>query len=282
MAKNDAFGFEWDAREDSETAAGWKFFTDGLDKRISAIKRMMVYVSAQELLTHLKDKIPKSDEYAELRDSLTLSEIPGKEPGFSVHASMKSRKVGKVDQSRTVLYVRAKRGMLNPAPEQIQFLEDFGPWTTDTIPFWPTKKWAVIVQRVVSKREVDQIVKMQEKQRARTAQEMQRLGVKKDPGKGGLASQRSRRNKAVPDTSFAAIQLEYGGPGHRPVPAWRVGVGDVMRTGIKAAPRKYRQLKTAFDDPYSNQWKRWPKVKDKVKVGAAKNFVPFMKKIGIL
>lgn len=281
MASKSPFGFEWDALPDSETAGGWKFFTDDLDKRMQAVKKMMVYIAAQELLTHLKDKIPDTDEYDDLRDSLTLSEIPGKEPGYSVHASMKHRKVRKVDQARTVLYVRAKRGLLNPTPERIKFLEDYGPWTTDTIPFWPSKKLAVVVQRQVTKREADQIAKMQDKQKSKTAMEMQRLGVKEQK-KGGLASQRSRRNKAVPDTSFAALQLEYGGPGHRPVPAWRVGVGEVMRTGIKAAPRKYKELKQTFTDPYSNKWKRWPKVKDKVKVREARGFAPFMKKLGFL
>jgi hypothetical protein len=276
-------GFEWNILKDSETGPGWRY-VDQLEDRLKSIKRMFVYVAAQELLTNLKDKIPKTAEYRDLRDSLVLSEIPGgDEPSFSVHASLKSRKVKKVDQQKTVLYVRVKRGLLNPAPERIKFLEDNGPWTTDTIPFWPSKKWAVVVQRLVSKREADHIARMQRSQSGKISALMQKLSIKKlQKDKAATASQRLRMNKAVPDTSFVAIQLEYGGEGHRPIPAWRVGVGDVMRSGIKTAPRKYRELKKALSDPDSTQWKRWPKVKDKVKVGVARGFTPFMKKLGFI
>jgi len=188
--------------------------------------------------------------------------------------------VRKIDEARTVLYVRAKRGLLNPAPEKIKFLEDYGPWTTDSIPFWPSKKQAVVVQRKVTRREADHIAHLQKQKAPQTRAMMQKLGL--DKLSKTLASQKSKRNKVVPDTSFAAINLEFGSDGQRPVPAWRVGVGDLMRSGIKTAPRRYRQLKASLSNPDNGAWKRWPNVKDKVKVSAARGYVPFMKKLGFV
>lgn len=274
--------FEWEILRDSATAPGWHF-VDTLEKRFERIKRMLVYIAAQELLTNVRHKIPKTDEYKEIQKTLSISEVTAtREPTFSIHSSVKSHKVRKIDQERTVLYVRAKRGTLNPASAGVKFLEDNGPWTTDTIPYWPSKKQAVVIQRVVSKSEAAKISQMQQRNKSKTDTALQKIGMQISRHKDDLASKKMRRGSVVSDASFMMLRLEFGAPGTKPNPVWRVGISDLQKTGIKSAPKRYKELQRAFANPFSTEWKRWPRVESKIKAKDIRAFVPFMKRLGVV
>jgi hypothetical protein len=252
-----------------------------LGKRLASMRRMVVYVAAKDLLDGLVSMIPKEEQYAPIRDNLKISEIALGKKGaaFAVHANIRAKKVRKIDTAKTVIYVRAKKQLSRP-DDDIKLLEDMGPWTPDTIPFWPGKKRAIVIQRQVSKREADKVAKLQEKQKQKVRAELDRLGHRSiDKRKQKLGKPR-RSGKAIPDIAMTAVTLEFGGAGQRAVPAWRTTLSDIMSSGIKTAPRRFRELADAISNPDSKEWRTWPRISAKIKAGKANEFVGFQKRLG--
>jgi hypothetical protein len=253
--KGSFFSISWDHNTDRTLR-----FNEDLDSRAFAATRMMMYAATKELLIGIKSMIPRKDEYKELLDSLKIVEIPGskKKSAFAVTIDSKARKIKKIDIQRTVLYVRGKKKMDRKSPA-ITALEDMGPWTPDTIPFWPNKREAVVIQRKVTKREADKISKMQldTKQKEKVASAFANLPGKK-PGKGNK-DKVSRNGKAIPDLNMLAHTLEFGGPGQKAVPAWRTTIHNIITMGLSKISKKYKQIDAAFTDPNSREWKKWPR-----------------------
>jgi hypothetical protein len=254
-----------------------------MGNRKDAILKAVPYILANETLKGLMLRIPKRDEFRSYRESLKIAKVkglpPGKEASYVVHSDIKSRRVGKLEQDKIVLYVRAKTARPSRVPKDVQLLIDLGPWTLDTIPFWPPTGKALVVKRKVSKREVMDVRKKQEKQKAKVRSEVLKAGKKIDT-KASLSGPRALVGKAMPDVAMQAISLEFGGDGQRAIPAWRQSLIEARTIGMKQAPRRYKQLHNIMYNPRSKDWKKWPEVDDDVSKTDLANYVEFRKKLG--
>ena len=116
-------------------------YIETLEERRQAMLRAVPYVIAMDVLNGIRSRLPNTTEYRAYRESLKIAEIKGmkegKFGGFSIFADSKARRVKKVDRSKTVIYIRAKETRMDRPPEDVKILEDYGPWTVDTLPFWP-------------------------------------------------------------------------------------------------------------------------------------------------
>jgi len=255
-----------------------------MKKRKEALLRAVPYVVACETFKGLMLRIPSKDEYRAYRESLTLSEVKGmkasKEASYVIRSDIKARRVGKIERDKVVLYVRAKTARPASTPPDIQILIDMGPWTVDTIPFWPPTGKALVVKRKVSKREVSDIRKKQMKQKTKVRSEMMKVGRRLGDKKKSTAGAVKGGGKAIPDVAMQALSLEFGGDGERAVPAWRESLLVAKTIGLKQAPRRYKQLHEMMYDPRSTRWENWPKVDDDVSATDLSDYTAFQKKLG--
>lgn len=276
MAKRpDAAGEAWlDLRPDFEAEDTFRLVQE-LPERLRAFKRMIMWYAADYVLTSVLGKVPKQPQYAGITDNLSIAEVASREPSFAVHVRTRSKKVRKIDSAKTVIYVRAKKSLTRPPNTVVKVLEDMGPWTMDTIPFWPSSKNAVVIQRKVRKQEADNVAAMQKRQLASVKRELARLGKRPISKK---KDSRIKRGKAIQDVAMIALNLEFGDGDSRSIPAWRTSILD-LATQTKHAMRDYPQIKAAISDPNNRKWKSWPRVKDKIGRTQVKSYVGFMKKI---
>jgi len=272
-----------DIQQSPRDINNWRMVTKELEDRAKAMHRMVSYAAAQEVFEQILQGIPGGATYKELRRALRVSEVGGTKKGtesaFVVHAPVKSRRVKKVDVGKTLLFVRAKKRLSRPDPA-IKLLEDTSPWTADTIPFWPSKKEAVVVQKKASKREVDNTAKAKKSSLIGVRNQLREMGRKVKKKKVGEPGHIGRKSKAVPDVGMLALELEFGGEGKRAKPIWRNALRGLKASGVGRLPDRYKVIREAWFNPNSKRWKRWPARMDKIGKNEAAKYKGFQKRLG--
>jgi hypothetical protein len=255
-------------------------FVKQLEKRAQALLRQVPYAAAQELYKSLMSGIPKNATYKDYAEALRVLEVGSKSKttgAFAVYASSNARKVKKTRVANTVIYVRVKKRIDRPRP-QVQLLEDMGPWTMDTIPFWPKSNEATVVKREDTVKNVTKIADMQKRQKGKVRRSMEKLGVRMPPKKGPGQINRKRNQKAVPGMAGAALRLEFGGGGERAHPLWRQGIKSVKGV-MPQLSQRYKEIHDTWYNAKSMRWKKWPTTKS-IGEGEAETLVDFQKKLG--
>jgi hypothetical protein len=272
-----------DIYQTPRTRNNWRLATKELDKRAGSLYRMVSYAAAKSLYDSVLASLPGGSDYADLRNGLKVEEVEagkkGKSAAFAVHVSPRAKRVRKVDLGKTVIYVRVVRKN-DTSARDIQILEDNGPWTPDTIPFWPKKSQALVIQRKVSKREADQISEMKKPGLDKVIRQLNEVGRKVKKPQFGKAGTVGRKGKAVPDVSLLAQSLEFGQQGRRGKPVWRRALADLRSSGIKRLPDRFKEIDNALHDPNSRRWKSWPPKGRTIPSSRARSFVPFQKRLG--
>lgn len=270
-----------DIQKTPKTENNWRLVTEELEERFKHLHRITSYQAAQEFYDMVMSQIPSGADYKDLKKALRIAEISvgaGDRAGFTVHAPMKASRVRKLDVPKTVIYVRAKKRLIKPDPA-VQILEDYGPWTADTIPFWPKKKKADVVQRKVTKKEADKVAKAQKTKESEVWTKLGKIGVrikKPKPGQPGAVSRDQK--KAIPDVGMLALTLEFGGEGKRSNPVFRKSLRKVT-AGMGGMSKRYRIFKDTVSNPNTKRYKRYPKKMDKISTGKARAYVGFQKRI---
>jgi len=243
--------------------------------------KMISYAVAKEAFDKLLQQIPGGPNYAELRGALRLVEVNGPKKGkaaYAIHIPTKGRRVKQIDVSSTIITVIAKKGKRRAAPD-VALLELHGPWTADTIPFWPLKSEATITQRKSTRRSVEHLAKDQKKKLPMLLRRFKDLGRKIKPYEPGNPGRIKRTAKAVPDLAMQALSLEFGGSGVKSKPVFRKVFGSI-KGSIGSLTKRFAQIKDAMTDPDSKVYRNWPKKMDNISVGQAKSFAGFQKRLG--
>lgn len=279
MGKYDRFV---DIETSPDTRNNWRLATKELPERAAAMVRMISYAAAKDVYDQVLDQIPGGSDYADLKKALKLVEISGgkkgQEAAFAIYVNPKGRRIKKIDTQKTLILVQAKKGR-NPAPDDVALLDRLGPWTADTLPFWPRRSEAVVVQRKVSKKEVDAVAKKLKKQLPDIRRQLLELGRRIAPDKPDAPGKIKRNAKAVPDIAMQALSLEFGGEGVRSKPVFRKAIGGVKRS-MGRLPGRYVEIKDAMTEPNSKKYKNWPPRLDKISSNIASTFKGFQKRLG--
>lgn len=269
-----------DIQTTPKTKNNWRLANEELDERFEALQRIIPYLTAKHGLKKLLSGIPGGSDYKDLRKSLRISEIPmGKKGGaYSIHVPVKGRRIRKVDVAKTVIYVRAKKKLTRPDPA-IKILEDRGPWTADTLPFWPNKKEALVVQRKVTKKEADRVAKEQKNKLPRILTELKEAGRTIKKPKAGESGHVKRKGKAVPDVAMQALGLEFGGTGKKSRPVFRRMIRFILLL-MRRLAKKEPVIKQVLTDANSKKYNQYPPRVGRVSMGEAKKFIGFQKRLG--
>jgi len=251
-------------------------------QRAAKVRQQLTYLAAEYAYQEILRRIPRSKATAAYREGLDFAEIGGLGSGESAHAvyvDLTTSKVRKVDARKAVLYVRPRKRSRRTPPE-ILVLERFNPWTASSLPFAPSRKYAVVISRRARKRDVNKIAEQRHRDRSKWEPLLRRAGVRKIRKDHDMRIPRSIR--ALPDVALDAIKMEFGlGSGDQKA-HWRPGVAGLQKRGLKQILQSNRDLERAFTRSDFQHWNKWPKrTRRRVRLGEARKFEAFQKKLGI-
>lgn len=268
------------AEIDSPTFKDGQRLVKDWQARARAVERQFLYRAAKKVYDEVRDALPGTA--APLRDSLCLARITGLQDnayGYAIHSKARGQAIGQSDVSTTVLYVEPKSTAMKATPEAVKILIDYGPWTLETLPYQPGARDAVIISRQVSREAVTRVDRDRRKDRTKWKAAMDKAGIREVSKTGRLRLQ--QRTKALPDTEFESVRLEFG-LGGMSVPHWRPAITQLALRGGAGMIARKREFTRAMTDPNFTAWKKWPRnVAARVTVGEVRKYVPFQKKLGI-
>lgn len=237
------------------------------------ITRQLTRDTFEELLKRL----PVNDFIQDYRQSLTFGEVRGGEKGlYAIYVNPKARRVRRLDMSTTLLYVHSKLQGRRAKPD-ILVLQANNPWTTDTIPYQPSNRDALLVSRRASRGLVTKTAEHKERTRTQWTKELRQAGVRKFAPPKTIP----RGLEAMPDFLLEAMRLEFGlGPG-RSRPHWRPAILGIRRR-LPQFIRRNPKLVYALTRPEFRQWRRWPqKMTTKVRFNDVRGFIQFQRRLGL-
>lgn len=231
-------------------------------------RRMTGLVNA-ELMGHI-DQIKGSRDYkkrlvvAEIRDTTRRA-------WWAIVARSKTLQEGEYDAKTSILIVssRYKSDKENPVTE---VLEQYGPWTVDTIPFVPSQRQAAIVLKKVSASKVNEVRRRNENEQSVILPLMKHFEMDFDPR--FVVQQKLR---IVPDLEVEAVKLEFGtihgGKAH-----WRPSIRWAKRQGV-AQMQKDKELIRAMTDPKFKGFRKLKHLEERLTSTEVKALEDFQKKI---
>jgi hypothetical protein len=254
-------------------------YLDNLTPRMKAFKRQALWAMATDLHQDILDKIPTDKQYDKLRQALKVGELSdNRDPCFAVFLDAKAQDAKKIDGERTLIYIRERKIPVKVKPE-VQILIDKGPWTVDTLPFWPSKKDAVTVQRKVGKRILDKVAKMQASQQADVISQLTKLGKRDITNAMKKKTADTKKTKSVTDVVMQMQTLEFGGGSQRPLALWRSSIKNITNR-TKTLLTRYKRIDSTLNDIRNKTWDKYPIINQKVTSAIIKDGDQFLKKIG--
>lgn len=210
----------------------------------------------------------------ELKKSVRVDRVRGGPAAFAVWLKPQTQRVKREDKDRILLTVSSKRGAFR-VPKTVKVLEDFSPWTLDTIPLAPDTRFAIVTQRRVSEWAVDQV----RKDRKRDKRKWFRMLAGKVP----TAQLRKREEiDAVSDLLLQTMMYEFG-LGGKYQPHWRPAViPNIRPQAVASIMNTDKTLKRILADPEYRRWRAWPKLPNQISMDVVNTFTQFQKKLGIL
>lgn len=243
-----------------------------LPERSRKMMSQLSYDAASEVKETLQRKIPGSSEYDTYRNSLSVEKFAGIgkiQDSFGIVATPKTEKARNQKANATIVFIKSR----NQKSKTVAILEQFSPWTLDTLPFKPSQKQAVVRFRKVTPAEYEQIKQQRTQDRPRWSAALQRL-----PG----TLDQEPELKGFPDVGFTALRLEFGLGGEPAVAHWRPAISDFVDRQINEFSRKGSKYNKVFSQLRNNAWMTWPtEVKKKHTYSKIKKYREFSKRLGV-
>lgn len=248
--------------------------------RARAVRNRFLSLVVTEIYEDLLGNIP--DDHSDLRGSLGISRITGLPDsafGLVIHSRVKWSRLDKSSIDTCVLYVSAKSKLLQRVPPEIRVLEEFSPWTVDTLPFQPDAKVATVVSRKVRPSTVGRVRGERIRDRRKWVRQLNQLGIRETRKDKRLPE---RGVRAVSDLEFESVRLEFGLGGSKAVPHWRPAILQVnSRGGIGTITRR-REFGKAFLSAGFGGWRPWLKAHyPRAAMRRVLRYRSFQKKLGI-
>jgi len=248
--------------------------------RARAVRKQFLYLAVDKIYDDLLGFIPS--ERKTLRQSLQMQKVrglPDSEDAYVIHSRPRSREVSKENSNTTVIYVSSKPNLMQKVPDAVKILEEFSPWTFDTLPYVPDPKTSEVMSRKVSPREVNRVRRLRQRDKPAWRRQLKEAGVREVTR---IFQPRPKGLETVPDTAFESLRLEFGLGGAPSKPHWRRAILKLALRGGAGMIARKREFERAMTDPSYLVWKRWPtKTEGYATVAEAKKYIPFQKRLGL-
>jgi len=249
-------------------------------RRAIAVRRQFLFLAVAGVYDDVIGLLPSDRK--QLRRSLKMQQIrglPDSVDGYVIRSIPMGRAVSKSESDTTVVYVAAKTGLMRSIPKETVLLEQYSPWTTETLPYAPDPKTADVITRRVSPREVVRVRLLRKRDKVKWKRQMIEEGIK--AAGIGLEPQ-ARETLAIPDTAFESLRLEFGLGGAPAKPHWRKAITKLALRGGTGMIARKREFTRAMTDLSFKSWERWPRrTAGFATVAEAKRYVPFQKRLGL-
>lgn len=262
-----------EARVDKNFKTTRKFLGE-LPERIDSTIRDMMQNAAEELLEGLRNSIPDVEEYKEYQDSLGAYEVVdplGEWYTSGVFSRAKGSHLKVIDTSRTVLYIQP-RSIGGEYSDAAVVLQEYEPWTVDTLPYEPTPREADVIARQVSSREVKMVEMHLKSQLPAVYARLRNAGVSSFRGAGDRILR-----KVTVDLAFFALRTELGLQGYPHIPHWRPALKRII-----ADPRKLmsKRVIDTMTRPSFHGW-RHPDAMEPIPISEAEETEGFQDRIAV-
>jgi hypothetical protein len=128
--------------------------------RVRAIEHHFLKQAVSRVYDDLLGYIPS--DRGELRDSLRVDRIRGLSDnavGYAIRSVSSPVRTTRDSKEDVVVYIATKSNLMQKAPKSTTILEEYSPWTLETLPYPPDPKTADVISRRVSRREVTKVTK---------------------------------------------------------------------------------------------------------------------------
>ena len=249
-------------------------FLGELPERIDSTIRDMMQNAAVELLDALRTSIPDVEDYKEYQDSLGAYEVidPLSEwVTTGVFSHSKGSHLRVIDTSRTVLYIQP-RSIGGEYSDAAVVLQEYEPWTVNTLPYEPTPREAEVIARQVSSREVKAVETHLASQIPAVHARLRNVGVTSFRGAGELIMR-----KVTVDLAFFALRTELGLQGYPHIPHWRPALKKIV-----SDPRKLmgKRVIDTMTKPNFYGWKH-PDAMEPIPISEAEETEGFQDRIAV-
>jgi hypothetical protein len=265
----DAFDF----KDAAALVAQWQ-------KRAVAVRRQFLFRAVDGVYNDILGILPSSRKT--LRSSLKMQRIrglPESVDGYVIRSTPMGAVVPKAEVESTVIYVAVKNNLMRSPPKETLLLQQYSPWTVETLPYAPDPKTSDVMSRRVSPREVLRVRRMRNRDRTTWRREMIAAGIRLPPV--GVRP-RMADPEAIPDTAFESLRLEFGLGGEPAKPHWRKAILKLALRGGTGMIARKREFTRAMTDLSYRAWERWPKrVNGFATLAESKRYVPFQKRLGL-
>lgn len=253
-------------------------------ERTTAIRAQTTYLSTERVYKDILNRIPSAQEFSTYRKALRFGHVAGtskEEPAFAIYADSKAQRVKRLDRNKVLLYIKAKRKRRIRTPPEIFILEKFNPWTIDTLPFSPDKRWALTITRKAGARVVDSVAAKKKFQRSKIRKALFKAGVRKLKKDNNLKVPKSITG--LPDIALEAIRAEFG-LGKRSNPHWRPAILGLVHGGLRSMLKTAtgKELISALTESDFQNWRKWPtRTTRQLKFAEARKYIGFQKRLGL-
>lgn len=232
--------------------------------------KKMTSLIHKELLGRLED-IKGTDKY---KKQLVIAEIrnSGDRTWFAIAARALPLKDQK-EESKTQILKVVKRFVIKDERDPIkEILEDYGPWTEESIPFVPSLRQAMVIVKDVSKETYQEILKKNEIDLPIYTKLMSDFRINTQ-----IRRDVKTKLRAVKDLDIQALQLEYRKVSEGK-PHWRPAIKYAKTQGLRKLMTD-RDLIRSMTESSFIKWKSYKHLRVRMNSNEMKNFEKFQKEI---
>jgi hypothetical protein len=250
-------------------------------QRARAVKSKFVYDVALLAYQDIDSRIPK--KHSTLNKSLGLVVIEGlgeSQVGYAIRAKQLSAPIGRSNAGTVVVHVSARASFRKALSGTMRVLEEYSPWTMDTLPIQPDEKTTIVITRKVSEATVDRVRKQRKRDRREWLAKLQGEGARRT--RKERVGQDLSNMRAVSDLVFESLRIEFGLGGESGSPHWRPYLTHMASGKGPRVLSKQRGYLRAMTSLSFTGWRMWPPpVNESITVMRARAFVPFQERLGI-
>lgn len=256
-----------------------------LEARYAALGAHLTHESAVFVRNAVAAGQPSDMDGEQMRRALVIAKIVGSElsdPAVLPKAFAVMLDAGRVPKAKLrelgpkdVIYVRTRKQRAVRIAPELQALVEFSPWPVDLLPFFPSRRQAVLVYRKVSREEADSVRAARVLDAPQWRSRLEAAGIDTTKPRPAVV-----KVEVTPDLMFYAARQEFGGGKRGAAKLWRKATRRLVGSGVSSMMQQPGVAKL-LRDPKDKSWRTLAKVTSSYKITSqqAKEFDNFQKRI---
>lgn len=247
---------------------------ENLPKNINKFKEALLKTQAQLLFDLVKNNLQASTETSDFINYLTIAATnTSNELSYAVILDPKKTKVKTLKKESSLLTIKVKNKSYDK-DRKLLVLQKYSPWTLDTLPYMPDKRFAEIITKQAKETEVRAVKEAKKKEEYKWKRELEALGF------NFSKKIEFSNNTAVPDFITEAITKEVGLLSSGPSKQWSRALSELGRLDINSIIKSKNLFSILFGETKAQQ--SGGTVVKRITPNEMRSLLYFQKRIGIV